>query len=126
MTKDGSVEAAIYDIDDVGPQLDSYRSSLVCKARVELCTPPLGECSKYSTMQRYDLCTNHLLAQLMVKESDTLTIHAFSKIVEQLCNLPKGSAIPRDALLDAPVMESHSGHQEVKYGLKYKKTDFEC
>ena len=43
MTKDGSVEAAIYDIDYVGPQLDSYRSSLVCKARVELCTPPLEE-----------------------------------------------------------------------------------
>ena len=111
--RDGSAAAAIDDVDDVArsmvdegdeeivlanplviavPQLDSYKSCLVCKARVESSTPPLGECSKCSTMQQYDLCTNQLSARLMVKtESETLTLHAFGKIVEQLCNQPEGS-----------------------------------
>lgn len=40
----------------------------------------------------------------MVKtESET---HAFGKIVEKLYRPPKGSAITRDALLDAQVMEN--------------------
>ena len=43
----------------------------------------------------------------MVKtESETLTLHAFGKIVKQLCNQPEGSEVTRDALLDAPVMEN--------------------
>ena len=68
--RDGSAAAAIDDTGDVAramvdgdeeivlenpiviavPQLDSYKSCLVCKARVEPSTPPLGECSKCSTM----------------------------------------------------------------------------
>ena len=38
------------------PQLDSYKSCLICKARVELSDPPLGQCSKCLTSQRYNLC----------------------------------------------------------------------
>ena len=84
---DGSAAAAIDNIGDVArstvdegdeeimlanplviavPHLHSYKSCLVCKARVEPSTPPLGECSKCSTIQLYDLCTNQLSARLMV------------------------------------------------------------
>ena len=33
------------------PQVDSYKSCLVCKVRVEPCTPPLGQCSRCFMMQ---------------------------------------------------------------------------
>ena len=83
--RDGSAAVAIDEIGDVArlvvdegdeeivlanplviavPQLDSCKSCLVCKARVEPSIPPLGECSKCSTMQQYDLCTNQLSVRL--------------------------------------------------------------
>ena len=49
------------------PQLDSYKLCLVYKARVEPSNSPLGECSKCSTMQQYDMCMDQLSARLMVK-----------------------------------------------------------
>ena len=36
-------------------QVNSYKSCLACKARVEPCDPPLGQCSRCCMMQRYDV-----------------------------------------------------------------------
>lgn len=49
------------------PQLDSYKSCPVYKARVEPSNSPLGECSKCSTMLQYDMSMDQLSARLMVK-----------------------------------------------------------
>ena len=38
------------------PQLDSYRSCLSCKARVEPETSQIGRCSRCTTPQRIDVC----------------------------------------------------------------------
>ena len=50
------------------PHLDTHKACLQCKARVEPLTPPLGRCSKRECkmLQRFDLCTDHTTAKLML------------------------------------------------------------
>ena len=50
------------------PGLELYNACLKCKARVEPLTPPLGRCSKddCAMMQRFDMCTRHILAKLLL------------------------------------------------------------
>ena len=75
------------------PYLYSYKSCLQCKARVEPQTPPLGKCSKgeCKMMQRYDLCTEHTSAKLMLmfdNDDDgksTLRAYAYGEIVQRMC-----------------------------------------
>ena len=67
------------------PQLDSYQACLMCKARVEPCTPPLGKCSRCETKQRYDVCPKQLSARLLImSNSKVLTVSAFGNIVRDL------------------------------------------
>jgi len=73
MTKERATIAPIEDIGEVEqpdaqiigvPQLESYKSCLKCKARVEPLTAPLGRCLKgdCAMMQRYGICTEQLSA----------------------------------------------------------------
>ena len=50
------------------PYFDTYKSCLQCKARVELHTERLSKCSKMDCMmmQRFDLCSQHITAKLML------------------------------------------------------------
>ena len=85
------------------PVLDRYKSCLLCKARVEPSNPPLRECLKCSTMQRYDLCADHFSARLMVRsETKIVTVNAFGKTVEDLCD---GDSVSRSALLSVAVIK---------------------
>ena len=74
---------------------------MICKARVEPTLPPVGECTKCGTMQRIDLCNE----QLSIRSgSENLALHAFGKLVEDLCSAPSGGDVTTDALLSAPAM----------------------
>ena len=71
-------------------QLDSYKSCLRCKARVEPLTPPLGRCSntECSMMQRLTVCMEHVVAKIMVLSgSKFMTLHAFGKIVNEIAGV---------------------------------------
>ena len=46
------------------PVLDWYKSCLLCKARMVPSNLPLGECSKYSTIQ---LCANHFFFLWLIR-----------------------------------------------------------
>ena len=48
--------------------LDTHKTCLQCKARVEPLTPPLGRCSEpeYKMLQRFDLCIHHTMAKLLL------------------------------------------------------------
>ena len=79
----------IFNVEIIGvPQLDCYKACLKCKARVEPLTAHLGKCSKLgcAMMQRYDRCSNHLSAKLMVAWDDnelgtcTQLLFAYGKI----------------------------------------------
>ena len=50
------------------PSLDIYKACLLCKARVEPLSPPMGKCSKQdcNMIQRYDLCTDQATARLLL------------------------------------------------------------
>ena len=75
------------------PQLDSYKSCLACKARVEpdaieADKPPLGRCTKCGMLQRFNQCSEQLSAKLIVMQEYvgcsplTKTLHAFGKIIQ--------------------------------------------
>ena len=92
------------------PQLESYKSCLKCKARVEPLTVPHGRCSKgdCAMMQRYDLCTEQLSARLLVLPCTSAsnnrfykTLHAFGSVVQQLAGVGDGE-VTVDDLLNAP------------------------
>jgi len=93
------------------PQLESYKSCLKCKARVEPLTAPLGRCSKgdCAMMQRYDLCTEQLSARLLVlhctSASDNRfykTLHAFGSVVQRLAGVGDGEVTVDDLLNASP------------------------
>ena len=68
-------------------QLESYRSCLRCKARVEPITPSLGRCSKSecNMLQRFDMCAQHTSAKLMfMSDNDTYSLYAYGQTVKNL------------------------------------------
>lgn len=86
----------IFNVEIIGvPQLDCYKACLKCKARVEPLTAHLGKCSKLgcAMMQRYDRCSNHLSAKLMVAWDDnelgtcTQLLFAYGKIVSGIAGI---------------------------------------
>ena len=86
-------------------QLDTYRSSLRCKARVEPITPPSGRCSKTgcTMLQRFDMCAEHTSAKLMfLSEKDTYSLYAYSQTVKNLVS----DEITEAALLKVATLSS--------------------
>ena len=87
------------------PQLDRYKSCMICKARVEPSVASLGECTKCFTTQRIDLCSERLSARLLIKAgSKSIFVNAFGKFVEDLCALPVGGVVTTNGLLCAPMI----------------------
>lgn len=89
------------------PQLDTYKSCIRCKARVEPMTPPLGRCSKENCLlsQRYDFCPEQLTAKIIFTHGDhkhhtIQTLHPFSKTICELAQEENDVTI--DMLLKAP------------------------
>ena len=91
-TKEDEELLLIQNVSIVGiPYLDTYKSCLKCKARVEPQTPPLRKCSKADCMmlQRYDLCTEHTSAKLMLMYDDegerkSVQAYAYGEVVRQI------------------------------------------
>ena len=70
------------------PYLDTYKSCLQCKEPQNL---PLGKCSKTECMmlQRYELCTEHTSAKLMLMYDDdgerrSLQTYAYGDVMHQI------------------------------------------
>lgn len=84
--------------------LDTYKSCLACKARVESTSPPLGRCSKCSMMQRVDKCADQLSAKLLIEGAadQVLTLCAFGTLLHRMCQVETASDVTQDALLKAP------------------------
>jgi hypothetical protein len=107
------------------PQLDSYKSCLVCKARVEPDAPEpdkplLGRCTKCGMMQRFNACAEQLTAKLLVmQEYDgcspvTKTLHAFGKIISDLLGATTVTEVTREALLQTdPVTITYNDKQVI-------------
>ena len=71
------------------PQLDTYKSCLRCKARVEPANLPLGRCSKdeCQMLQRYNVCPDQLSAKLLFStETGMVSLFAYGKTVLALAN----------------------------------------
>lgn len=86
-------------------QLDSYKSCLRCKARVEPESPPLGRCSKpdCTMLQRYDVCSEHISAKLLFKDSrDMHTLYGYGDMVKNLSGITDSTALTEDSLLRIP------------------------
>ena len=87
----------IHDVQVIGvQQLDSYKSCLQCKARVEPLSPPLGKCTKDNCLmiQLFDLCLDQISACVLLRHYNKrqykhVTCSAFGDAVYQLANLPK-------------------------------------
>ena len=61
-------------------QLDTYRSCLRCKARVDPITPLLSK-SSCNMHQRVDMCAEHTSAKLLFRfESDMYSLYSFSSL----------------------------------------------
>lgn len=97
------------------PQLDRYKACLRCQARVEPVSPSLGICSKSECglMQRYDLCTEQLSAQLLIMATTspnkyTYTLNAFGKVIQQLAGVPPDGEVTAENLLNTPLIPSLS------------------
>ena len=70
-------------------QLDSYKSCLRCKARVESTTPPLGRCTKSdcAMLQRFDICAPHMSAKLLLMSGiNTYSLYAYGNIIKELAS----------------------------------------
>ena len=81
-------------------QLDPYKTCLICKAIVELSNPQLGQCSKCFTSQHYDLCDEQMSANLLdLSNSNTVTLHAYGKMVCTLCDCLRSNSDKRYATL---------------------------
>ena len=99
-------------------QLDTYRSCLRRKARVEPITPPLGRCSKSGCimLQRFDMCAEHTPAKLMfLSEKDTYSLYAYGQTVKNLVS----NEITEAALLKVATLSS------ITYGTNNIITTFE-
>ena len=94
------------------PQVDSYKFCLVCKARVEPCNPPLGQCSRCMMMQRYDiLCGEQMTVN---SNNEMLSLFAFRNIVRELADVTPGEIVVTVALLLArPITELTFNSQRI-------------
>lgn len=96
------------------PILDVYKSYLLCKARVEPMTPPMGKCSKTecAMIQRYDMCPDQASANLLLQyqPDDDLTkliqLSAFNKVLFEITNISPDENLTCGALLTAPTFTS--------------------
>ena len=85
--------------------LDSYRSCLCCKARVEPLSPPLARCSKpdCTMLQRYDVCSEHISAKLLFKDNTNMhTLYAYGNMVKNLSGITDSTTLTEDSLLTIP------------------------
>ena len=84
--------------------LDSYKSCISCRARVETTEPPLGRCSKCCMMQHMEHCAEQTTAKLIVKEEQgqRLTLSAFGTTLQQIC---MAGAITQEMLLQSPTID---------------------
>ena len=102
------------------PQLDSYKSCLTCKARVDPESPPLGRCTKCDMLQRYDMCVEQMSAKILFMkkfpgdpQSTIKPLHAFGRIVQDLAGVPH-SEVTREALLTSkPVTVTYNSKQVI-------------
>lgn len=106
------------------PYLDTYKSCIRCKARVEPLSPPLGRCSKEECLmsQRYDFCGDQCSAKLMLQcgqlqGKDVITLHAFGNILSELTKA-EGEDVTVESLLNSPKLSL------VKYNDKMIITSF--
>ena len=91
------------------PQLDSYKSCLTCKARVEpdsphdQGSPQLGRCTKCEMLQRIDHCSEQMSAKLLFmisKPQGTIKpLHAFGRIIQDLAGASDPATVTREGLL---------------------------
>ena len=89
--------------------LDTYKSCLGCKARVETTTPLLGRCTKCSMMQRVDKCPDQLSAKMMLQEQDrsaVIPLSAFGSVLHRMAHVSLPSDVTQEALLEAPPFET--------------------
>ena len=84
--------------------LDSYKSCISCRARVETTEPPLGWCSKCCMMQQMEHCAEQTTAKLIVKEEQgqRLTLSAFGTMLQHIC---MAGAITQEVLLQSPTID---------------------
>ena len=72
-------------------QLEMYRACLRCKGRVEPLVSLFGRYSRSERemMQRFDECTEQVVAKAMFKKpcENTLMLHAFGEMVKRLANV---------------------------------------
>ena len=92
-------------------QLDSYRSCLRCKARVEPCSPPLGRCSKQdcAMLQLFDVCTQQVSVKVLcMSNSHMHSLYAYGQTVQDLACIDDNSIVTEEALLKSPKLKSLS------------------
>lgn len=80
---------------------DTYKSCLICKARVECTSPPLGRCTKCSMLQRIDHCGEQVSAKLILQEANsptTKTLSGFGSLLQQLAR----GEVTAETLLNCP------------------------
>ena len=67
--------------------LDSYKSCISCRARVETIEPPLGRCSKCCMMQHMEHRAEQTTEKLILKEEQgqQVTLSAFGSTLQQIC-----------------------------------------
>ena len=95
--------------------LDTYKSCLLCKARiVPMTPPPLGKCSKAecAMIQCFDMCPEQASAKLLLQyqpdsnQSKLVQLHAFNQQLLQLRNLSPDQNVTSTALLNRPTFTS--------------------
>ena len=100
---DDDEHMTIKDVQIIGiHQLDSYKSCLQCKARVEPLTPPLGKCTKEDCMmmQLFDLCQDQTVARVLLRHQsnkgqwESITCSAFGDMVYKLANIRNNKTRP--------------------------------
>ena len=99
-------EQTLTNVSVVGIQkLDTYRSCLRCKARIEPTDSTTGRCSKPDCLmlQRYDICKQQLSANLLFQcNSDLISLYTNGVTLLQMTKLTKISEITEEVLLQLP------------------------
>ena len=86
-------------------QLDSYKSCLRCKARVESISDTLGRCSKAdcAMLQRFDVCNQHSSAKLLcMSDSNTYSLYVYGSHVKELACVTTDKELTEETFLKAP------------------------
>lgn len=76
-------------------QLDKYSGCMKCGAKVvtDAADPEIGTCVKCKMMQCINAGKEEFGAHIMVKaetETESIPLHAFGKVVEDICQKPSG------------------------------------